>query len=147
MGFGRWYNAQKVGVQVAVVGGVLAIVGGVVAGVFGIIDVELAKPSSQPATSAPTSTRTISASAAATPSSESAVPSSPPAPAIASGTFTVPANGATNVYKHEQLRVSGTALGQSGQLLRCRRVIPGPDVGDDLWEVAGWDRPGPERVT
>jgi hypothetical protein len=48
MGFGRWYNAQKVGVQVAIVGGVLAIVGAFVAGVFGIVDVELAKPGPRP---------------------------------------------------------------------------------------------------
>ena len=35
MGFGRWYSAQKAGVQIAVAGGILALVGGVVAGVFG----------------------------------------------------------------------------------------------------------------
>ena len=109
MGFRRWYNAQKVGVQVAVVGGVLAIISGAVAGVFGIVDVELAKPSPQPATSALTATRTTSASPTVTPSSGSVAPSTPPATAVASGAFTVPSNGATNVYKHEQEHVSGTA--------------------------------------
>lgn len=109
MGFRHWYNAQKVGVQVAAVGGVLAIISGVVAGVFGILDIELAKPSPQPATPAPTSTGTTSASATVTSSSGSATPSTPLATAIASGAFTVPSSGATNVYKHEQLHVSGTA--------------------------------------
>ena len=32
MGFGRWYNAQKAGVQIAVAGGIVVMVGGVVAG-------------------------------------------------------------------------------------------------------------------
>lgn len=105
MGFRRWYNAQKVAVQVAVVGGVLAILSGVVAGVFGIIDVELAKTGSQPSVSASTPTRTTSAPATVTPSSGSASPST----TVASGAFTDPSNGATNVYKHEQLHVTGTA--------------------------------------
>jgi hypothetical protein len=51
MGFGHWYNKQKVGVQAAVVGGVVTLLGGVIAGIFGIIDAELAKPGAQPATS------------------------------------------------------------------------------------------------
>jgi hypothetical protein len=109
MGFRRWYNAQKVGVQVAVVGGVLAIVSGVVAGVFGIVDVELAKPSAQTSTSALAPARTTSAAAAVTPSSGSAASSTLPATAAATGAITDPSNGATNVYKHEQLHVSGTA--------------------------------------
>lgn len=53
MGFGRWYNAQKFGVKIAVVGGILAIVGGVATGAFGVVDVELAKPSAQTSALAP----------------------------------------------------------------------------------------------
>ncbi len=87
MGFGRWYNAQKVGVQIAVVGGSLAIVGGVVTGVFGIVDVELARPGGQTPASAPAA----------------------PGTADPTGNITDPHSGAKNVYKHEQLRVSGTA--------------------------------------
>jgi hypothetical protein len=34
MGFGRWYNAQKAGVQIAVAGGIVVMVGGVVIGVL-----------------------------------------------------------------------------------------------------------------
>ena len=90
VGFGRWYNAQKVGVQIAIVGGVLAIVGGVVTGIFGIVDVELAKSGAQT-------------------SSPSATASTPLGAAAPTGTITDPHSGATNVYKHEQLHVSGTA--------------------------------------
>lgn len=53
MGFGRWYNAQKFGVKIAVVGGILTIVGGVATGAFGVVDVELAKPSAQTSALAP----------------------------------------------------------------------------------------------
>jgi hypothetical protein len=109
MGFGRWYNAQKVGVQVAIVGGVLAIVGAVVAGVFGIVDVELAKPGPQTSTSAPAPTLTTSAPAPVTSSSASSAASTPPVSTSPMGTITDPPNGATNVYYHEQLRVWGTA--------------------------------------
>jgi len=109
MGFGRWYNAQKVGVQIAVVGGILAIVGGVVTGVFGIVDVELAKPGGQTSTSTPAPTLTTSASAPVTSSSPATAASAPPSTAAPTETITDPHNGATNVYKHEQLRVSGTA--------------------------------------
>ena len=108
MGFRRWYNAQKASVQVAVVAGVLAIVSGVVAGVFGIVDVELAKPGPQPSASAPTPTQTTSASAV-TPSPGSVVSSTLPATAAGTGLITDPVNGATNIYKQEQLHVSGTA--------------------------------------
>ena len=53
MGFGRWYNAQKAGMQIAVAGGVLVMVGGIAAGVFGILDAGLAKPGAQTSTPAP----------------------------------------------------------------------------------------------
>ncbi len=62
MGFGRWYNSQKAGVQAAVVSGIVVIVGGVIAGVFGIVDVELAKPGAQISASAPAPTSTTPAS-------------------------------------------------------------------------------------
>jgi len=105
MGFGRWYNAQKVGVQVAVVGGALAIVGGLVTGVFGIVDIELAKPSAQTSISAPVPTPSTSVPAPATSSPPATATSTP----LATAAITDPPNGATNVYYHEQLRVSGTA--------------------------------------
>jgi len=109
MGFGRWYNAQKVGVQIAVVGGILAIVGGVITGAFGIVDVELAKPSAQTSTPAPAPTLTRSAPTAASSSSPTTAASTPPATAAPTGTITDPRNGAADVHKHEQLGVSGTA--------------------------------------
>jgi hypothetical protein len=59
--------------------------------------------------SASTPTRTASAPATATPPPGSAASSTPPASAAAFGAITDPSNGATNVYKHEKLRVSGTA--------------------------------------
>ena len=100
MGFRSWYNTQKVGVQVAVVGGVLTIVSGVVAGVFGIVDVELAKPGSQPPTSAPTATRTTSAPATVTPSSGVLIPVSP----------------ASRLYDPDSTGVYGVAFSRSGTL-------------------------------
>jgi hypothetical protein len=109
MGFGRWYNAQKVGVQIAVVGGILALVGGVVTGAFGILDVELAKPTVQASASTSAPTRTTSPTAPVTSSPPPTAASTPPGTAAPTGTFTDPQSGATNVYKHEQLRVSGTA--------------------------------------
>jgi len=72
MGFSRWYNAQKVTVQAAVIGGVLAIIGGLVTGVFSIVNTELAKPDASAAALAPTPTLTTSVSAPATPSSAAA---------------------------------------------------------------------------
>lgn len=45
MGFAQWYNAQKVSVQAAVVGGVVAIAGGLITGIFGIVNTELANSS------------------------------------------------------------------------------------------------------
>jgi hypothetical protein len=58
---------------------------------------------------ASTPTPTASAPATVTPSPGSAASSAPPASAAASGAITDPSNGATDVYKHEQLHVSGTA--------------------------------------
>lgn len=60
MRFRHWYNAQKVSVQVAVVGGILAILGGVITGLFGIIDIELVKPGGQTTVPAPAPTLTTS---------------------------------------------------------------------------------------
>jgi hypothetical protein len=59
--------------------------------------------------SASTPAQTTSAPATVTPSSGSAASSTLPAIAGAAGAITDPSNGATNVYKHEQLHVSGTA--------------------------------------
>ena len=109
MGFGRWYNAQKAGVQIAVAGGILAMVGGVVAGVFGIVDAERAKPGAQTSTSTPAPALTKPTSALVTSSPLATAASTPPSAAAPTGTMTDPHNGATNVYKNEQLRVSGTA--------------------------------------
>jgi hypothetical protein len=109
MGFGRWYNAQKAGVQIAVAGGILAIVGGVVIGALGIVDAKLAKPGAQTSTSAPAPALTTPASALVTSPPPAAAASTPPSTAALTGTMTDPHNGATNVYKNEQLRVSGTA--------------------------------------
>ncbi len=108
MGFGRWYNTQKAGVQIAVAGGILAIVGGVVTGVFGIVDAERAKPGAQTSTS-PAPALAKPASALVTSSPPATAASTPPSTGAPTGTITGPNNGATNVYKHEQLRVSGTA--------------------------------------
>jgi hypothetical protein len=109
MGFGRWYNTQKAGVQIAVAGGILAIVGGVVSGVFGIVDAERAKPGAQTSTSTPAPAPAKPASALVTSSPPATAASTPSSTAAPAGTITGPNNGATNVYKHEQLRVSGTA--------------------------------------
>jgi hypothetical protein len=109
MGFGRWYNAQKAGVQIAVAGGILVIVGGVVTGVFGIVDAERAKPGAQTSTSTPAPALATPASALVTSSPPATAASTPPSAAAPTGTITGPHSGATNVYKHEQLPVSGTA--------------------------------------
>ena len=129
MGFGRWYNAQKAGVQIAVAGGMLAIVGGVVAGVFSIVDAGLAKPGAQTSTSTPAPALTTSASALVTSSPPATAASTPPSTAAPTGTITDPRNGATNVYKHEQLLVSGTA-----------QNIPAGDRLDVFLQLAGHTR-------
>jgi hypothetical protein len=61
MGFRRWYHAQKVSVQVAVVSGILTVLGLAVTGGFGIADIELAKPAVQSSSSASVPTVTASA--------------------------------------------------------------------------------------
>jgi hypothetical protein len=109
MGFGRWYNAQKAGVQIAVAVGGLAIAGGVVAGVFAIVDAERAKPGAQTSTSAPAPALTTPASALVASSPSATAASTPPSAAAPTATITGPRNGATNVSSNEQLRVSGTA--------------------------------------
>jgi hypothetical protein len=124
MRFRRWYNAQKVGVQVAVVSGFVALGCAVIAGIFGIIDVELAKSSSQASAPAPTSATATSAPFTSAPTASTAsATTAPPAisvtptatsitsatTALPTGTFADPPNGATNVSYHEQLHVSGTA--------------------------------------
>ena len=106
MGLGRWYHAQKAGVQIAVAAGILVLAGGVAAGVVAIVDAELARPGAQASTPAPAPALTTQASALVTSSPPAAAASTPPS---ATGTITGPRDGATNVYKNEQLRVSGTA--------------------------------------
>jgi hypothetical protein len=76
MGLARWYNAQKVTVQAAVIGGVLAITGGLITGGFSIVNTELAKPDASVAASAPTPTLTMRVSAPATSSSATATATS-----------------------------------------------------------------------
>jgi hypothetical protein len=107
MGFGRWYNAQKAGVQIAVAGGIVVMVGGIVAGVLGIVEAGLARPGAP--TSTPTPALTTSASALVTSSPLATAASTPPSTAAPTGTITDPHNGATNVSKNEELLVSGTA--------------------------------------
>ncbi len=109
MGFGRWYNAQKAGVQIAVAGGIVVIVGGVVIGVFAIADAGLAGPGAPASTPAPAPALTTPASALVTSSPPTAAASAPPSAAAPTGTITDPRNGATNVSTNEQLLVSGTA--------------------------------------
>ena len=109
MGFGRWYNAQKAGVQIAVAGGVVVMVGGVAAGVFGIVGTGLARPGAPTSTPAPAPALTTPASALVTSSPPAAAASTPPPTAAPTGTITGPRNGATNVSQNEQLVVSGTA--------------------------------------
>ena len=106
MGFGRWYNAQKAGVQIAVAGGIAVIVGGAAAGVFGIVEAGLARPGAPASTPVPAPAVTTPASALVTSSPPAAAASAPSATA---GTITDPDSGATNVSKNEQLLVSGTA--------------------------------------
>lgn len=60
MGFRRWYHAQKVSVQVAVVSGILTVLGLAVTGGFGIVDIELGKPAAQPSNPDPVLTVTPS---------------------------------------------------------------------------------------
>lgn len=75
MGFAHWYNAQKVTVQAAVIGGVVAIAGGLITGVFSIVNTELAKPSASAAVLAPTPKSTALVSAPAPSSSSAAIAS------------------------------------------------------------------------
>src|SRR5215470_688349 len=109
MGFGRWYNAQKAGVQIAVAGGILVMVGGAVAGAFAIVDAGLAKPAAQTSTLTPAPALASPASALVTSSPSTAAASTPSATAAPTGTITDPQNGATDVSQNEQLQVSGTA--------------------------------------
>jgi hypothetical protein len=121
MGFGRWYNAQKTGAQIAVAGGIVAVVGGVVTGVFAIVDAERAKPGAQTSTSAPAPALTKPASALVTSSPPATAASTPPAAAAPTGTITGPRNGATNVSSNEQLRVSGARCACQAQPRTSRR--------------------------
>jgi hypothetical protein len=109
MGFGRWYNAQKAGVQIAVAGGIVVAVGGVVIGALAIAEAGLAGPGAQTSTSAPVPALTTPASALVTSSPAATVASAPPSTAAPTGTITDPHNGAINVSKNEELLVSGTA--------------------------------------
>jgi len=108
MGFGRWYNAQKAGVQIAVAGGIVVIVGGVATGGLGIVEAARAGPGAPASTSAPAPARTAPASAVVT-SSPPAAASAPSSAAAPAGTITGPRDGATNVPDNEELLVSGTA--------------------------------------
>jgi len=109
MGIGRWYNAQKAGVQIAVAGGIVLMVGGVVIGALGILDAGLARPRAQTSTSAPAPALTTPTSALVTSSPPTAAVSPSPSTAAPTGTITDPHNGATNVHSNEELFVSGTA--------------------------------------
>jgi hypothetical protein len=108
MGFGRWYNAQKAGVQIAVAGGIVVMVGGVVAGVLGIVGAGLARPGAPTSTPTPAPALATPASALVT-SPPATAASTPPSTVAPTGTITDPHNGATNVSKNEELLVSGTA--------------------------------------
>jgi len=109
MGFGRWYNAQKAGVRIAVAGGIVLIVGGVVIGALGLVEAGLARPRAQTSSSAPAPALARSASALVTSSPPAAAASPSPSTAAPTGTITDPRNGATNVHSNEELFVSGTA--------------------------------------
>jgi hypothetical protein len=109
MGFGRWYNAQKAGMQIAVAGGIVVIAGGVVIGVLGIVGAGLARPGAPASTPAPAPALTTPASALVTSSPPAASAPAPPSAAAPTGTITGPRNGATNVSNNEQLLVSGAA--------------------------------------
>jgi hypothetical protein len=89
MGLARWYNAQKVTVQAAAIGGVLAIAGGLVTGAFSIVNTELApRPDSAAAALTPKPTLAVSVAVPATTSpaaatataSQSAPPQVSPSP-------------------------------------------------------------------
>lgn len=91
MGFRRWYHAQKVSVQVAVVSGILTVLGLAVTGGFGIVDVELGKPAAQPSNSDPAPivtplvTQSVSRSPSAVRSAQDTAPSTTAPSRIASG--------------------------------------------------------------
>ena len=109
MGFGRWYNAQKAGVQIAVAGGIVVMVGGIVIGVLGIAEAGPARPGAPTSTRAPAPALTTPASALVTSTPPAAATSATPSAAAPTGTITDPHNGATNVSSNEELLVSGTA--------------------------------------
>ena len=104
MGFGRWYDRQKVGVQVAVVGGVLTILAGVVAGGFGIVDVVLARPGAQPSSPSPVPALTASSSRSS-PQDAPSRPTSAPASAVShSPSDSTSAQSATIIYTMDPRR-------------------------------------------
>lgn len=145
MGFGRWYNAQRAGVQAAVVGGVLTVAAGVVAGVFGIVDVELAKPSAQNSTPVPPPTLTVSALAPVTSaSSEPTATSSSPAPRIVfsdrfcttAGGWTVGSGQTGGRYGSCAFRVYANANDIESSEPRARVVYPAAPSGIEITVTA-----------
>ena len=91
MGLARWYNAQKVTVQAAAIGGVLAIVAGLVTGAFSIVNTELARPDGaaaastlKPILAAPVAAPATTSSAAASQSASTEVSPSPSSPSPSS---------------------------------------------------------------
>jgi hypothetical protein len=145
VGFGRWYNSQKVGVQAAVVSGIVAIVGGVVAGAFGIVDVELAKPNPQVTASTPAPTLTASASASVTTVSPGPGPTSPsPTTGLvfsdkfctAAGGWTV-GNGHTGgQYAHCAFRIYANANDVESSEPRAAAVYPAAPSGIEITVTA-----------
>lgn len=115
MGFGRWYHAQKAGVQAAVVSGIVTIAAGVVAGGFGIVNIELAKPGAQASSPGPAPTLTTPAARPASSSPDLPAPAGTPTTARAlsgtgpaSGTFTYPAADAESLPGPGELTARGT---------------------------------------
>ena len=106
MGFGRWYQAQNAGVQIAVAGGIVVLVGGAVAGVLAVVG---AGPATRGAPAATPALTTAASAVVVTSSPAAAAASASSATAAPAGAITDPLNGATNVSQNELLLVSGTA--------------------------------------
>lgn len=134
MGLARWYNAQKVAVQAAAIGGVLALAGGMVTGAFSIVSTELARPDGAAAASNPTPTLAASAAAPVATSSSptaTATVSQSASPQVSPSSSSLSPPSATPAVSQSPLTAAQIAQdvagdeASNGSTVRTARCSPG----------------------